>query len=361
MFTNRRIAVLGGGGFKDEYSLLIDGTDEYIECGDRATLDMGTGSFTVACWIKTPTTGGMQFIIQKWEDGAQPGWALKYHAGNKNLYAYVDDATTEISHVGSSSLINGRWFHVAFTLDSTANELYIWANGSLLSTAKSADIGTLSTSSSFRIGADHAGANAFRGTISDAVVYNTNLSASQMKIIYNGREPYNHNEGALTSNLVSWWRMGDGPLDGFGDVNGVIVDNVNTTTTLHLDEDFSATLSGWSANHSLSGGQMTKTNASLLYSNAIMSSLVVGDVVKFTVDTQEINGSNLKAYVGGTQVAIPGTGVSVMYISAGSTNVSIGFNDGDGSIFNSLKVEHISGNAGVMLNMTAADLVGDTP
>ena len=50
-----------------------------------------------------------------------------------------------------------------------------------------------------------------------------------------------------------------------------------------------------------------------------------------------------------------------MYISAGSTNVSIGFNDGDGSIFNSLKVEHISGNAGVMLNMTAADLVGDTP
>ena len=56
--------------------------------------------------------------------------------------------------------------------------------------------------------------------VSEASIYNTALSASQVKTLYNGREPYNHKEGIATGNLTSWYRMGDGRLDGSAQITG---------------------------------------------------------------------------------------------------------------------------------------------
>ena len=48
------------------------------------------------------------------------------------------------------------------------------------------------------------------GPISDVAIYNSALTSSQVKTLYNGREPYNHKEGVASGNLAAWWRMGDG-------------------------------------------------------------------------------------------------------------------------------------------------------
>ena len=65
----------------------------------------------------------------------------------------------------------------------------------------------------------------YKRQISDVAIYNTDLSASQVATIYNGREPYNHKEGVASGNLISWWRMGDGVLDSFP----LAADQVNAT------------------------------------------------------------------------------------------------------------------------------------
>ena len=41
----------GGAGFKDLYSVLFDGADEYIQLGDKSAFDI-TGYLTLAAWVK---------------------------------------------------------------------------------------------------------------------------------------------------------------------------------------------------------------------------------------------------------------------------------------------------------------------
>ena len=73
----------------------------------------------------------------------------------------------------------------------------------------------------------------FKGSLSELFLYNIYLSQSQVKTLYNGREPYNHKEGIASANLVAWYRMGDGTLDRVeltGTENVVISDMAHPST-----------------------------------------------------------------------------------------------------------------------------------
>ena len=79
----------------------------------------------------------------------------------------------------------------------------------------------------------------FVGKISEIAFYDTALTASQVKTLYNGREPYNHKEGIATGNLKAWWRMGDGIENGAGTtIYDMSVNTNNGTMTNMAANDF---------------------------------------------------------------------------------------------------------------------------
>ena len=63
------------------------------------------------------------------------------------------------------------------------------------------------------------------------------MSSSQIKTLYNGREPYNHKEGVASSSLIGWWRMGDGTEWGAGTTIYDMSANSNNGTMTNMSAD----------------------------------------------------------------------------------------------------------------------------
>jgi hypothetical protein len=119
-----------------------------------------------------------------------------------------------------------------------------------------------------------------------------------------------------------------------------LVTNPNFTDTgseVAVNGDF-ATDSDWGSNNTISGGQLTKTGTGLSFQE--YAGFSVAKSYKCVIDVAEENGSNFTLYVGGSQFSLD-VGVNTLYIVNGTTNNYLGFNDGLGSIVNSISVKEL--------------------
>jgi hypothetical protein len=207
MFPSRRIAVLGGDAYRDEHSVAFDGTNDNL--GSNFMPNYIHTNATFAMWIKMGDFTSTQSLgahnSKRWYFGFN-GTDGMIGIANANK----DDITITPTPVA------GEWLHYAVTaIDGTAT-LYIngVAQGDTLSYTQAS---ATNPDAGFYIGerlnalstADVTAQTPMNCSISDVVQYNVGLTASDIKTIYNGREPFNHKEWAKTSNCVQWLRMGD--------------------------------------------------------------------------------------------------------------------------------------------------------
>ena len=62
MFASRRVAVLGGDDFRDEYSLAFDGTNDHIRVSST-TYDTDGGNVSFVFWVKRAELGAIHIIM----------------------------------------------------------------------------------------------------------------------------------------------------------------------------------------------------------------------------------------------------------------------------------------------------------
>jgi len=240
MFTSRRIATMGGDKFRDEFSLAFDGTNDYVETSlNGNTFD---GDFTISAWVKNESEDIYHSIFSHYEDS------------NNYMQLYIPKSSvTSANKAGFSAKIGGTnyyvtgatqifattdWVHVVFTQDDGANAQVLYVDGvadqdetrdMAMDYAGTTYIGRLSSGSS----------HIHQGNISEIAIYDTALSASQVKTLYNDREPYNHKEGIASSNLKAWYRMGDGLENHSGTtIYDMSVNSNNGTMTNMAADDF---------------------------------------------------------------------------------------------------------------------------
>ena len=215
MFPSRRIITSGGDVFRDEYSLAFDGTDDYLNCGD--VLDIGTADFTLSIWAKA-SDWDTKNLVAKHVSGNT--WRWQTDNNNPPTMRYYGYTGGEFvgTYIGNTSGINldllqNQWVHFVLSNDRSGNTVgYI--NGQY-DDSDSSDATDITNSGNLTIGAFGAGSPS-EISISEVAIYNKALSGSEVKTMYNSREPYNHKESSFVSNLVGWWRMGDGIEGGAG-------------------------------------------------------------------------------------------------------------------------------------------------
>ena len=208
MLGARKIAVMGGDAFRDENSVLFDGTDDYFTKASVSGLPSGN-DITISSWVKFNSTKfRSHFRI----------WG-RDEADNNLIFRITDSPSPKLSILSYNSsesanssltLVQDQWYHLAVSITSKAAILYIdgVADGTQTFTTNFAHENEVTIG---KYGTDYGG-----GHISEVAVYDIGLSASQIKTLYNGREPYNHREGILSSNLKGWYRFGDGTEGGSG-------------------------------------------------------------------------------------------------------------------------------------------------
>jgi len=95
-----------------DYSIYFNGTDEYVNCGSDASLDI-ENDITVSAYIKT-TTNTSSVIISKYNGSAYAGWLIGV---NIEGYAYFSGRSgggqNDYHSVASTTIINDdKWHHV---------------------------------------------------------------------------------------------------------------------------------------------------------------------------------------------------------------------------------------------------------
>ena len=110
----------------------------------------------------------------------------------------------------------------------------------------------------------------------------------------------------------------------------------DTAITEQLTNGNFANTSTWSAAQNISGGQLTKTNTALVTQSIAL--LQAGSEYIVTVDVDTI-GAAVQVYVGGTSSSNLVLGQQTIFITAGTTDLLVGFNNGNSStVINSISL-----------------------
>ena len=371
MFPKRRIT-MGGDVFRDEHSVIFDGTNDYISIGANAALYPNDADWAISFWFKS-TNAEEDFIVSGGDENDKGFFQFKLKgnaSGEIRCFLYDKDNTQELAfNTAATGLNDGAWHHFAYTLDWSAKKGYAYVDGVLSQSAANTNVVTLANDDDgIHIGKKYnASSKYFTGSVSEMAIYNRFLSASEVTQIYNGGEPFNHMDSSFKSNLQGWWRMGDGALDSFGD-NGLIDDEVDPTIggEIIVNGTFTGNTSPWSLG---SPWAYDDNNVTCSANNNNLSqdiSAVAGETYKVKV--------SITAYTSGTLICDLGGSEDIRLIFDQSTNNNmVGYltalNTNDlrfyggafrGTIDN-ITVYKVFGTPGIMMNMSQSNYTGDTP
>jgi hypothetical protein len=200
-----------------ERSIVFDGTDDYVDCGNNSNLNVTT-NFTVGTWmnansIQASVDSGILGKITV-NDGYQ-GYML-WFTSNKNVVLYIRG-----NYISSTfSLNSDTWYYVVGTYNGTTASLYI--NG-ILNTSTNISVIANPTASNFWVGRYEftSGSRNFTGKIASAQLYNRTLSATEIL--------QNYYQGNIVTNGLIM-NLDAGNLISYGGTGTSWKDLTNTTT-----------------------------------------------------------------------------------------------------------------------------------
>jgi len=149
-FTQSKTANVGSGFF--------DGTDDVLNIADDASLDFGTGDWTVECWFnQTKALSDYQTLWSKYASNV--GYYIFTTSAGKILLGISNVSST----TSTATFSLNTWHHLAVTKYSGV--LYVWLDGVQIATLTSAS--SLDNSTPFLIGNINGFSRFFGGYISD--------------------------------------------------------------------------------------------------------------------------------------------------------------------------------------------------
>ena len=151
------------------YSTYFDGSGDYLSVPDDASLDLGTGDFTLEAWVRMDSTSGNRIIFERYTSGNNGSFQL-YYRDTGNSIAFWTVADGVIAQDPSSSTIKvGFWHHIVATRESGTLKLYV--DGSQVASASCTT--NFDSTLSLTVGAQvSTGTNYFGGYISDCRIVN---------------------------------------------------------------------------------------------------------------------------------------------------------------------------------------------
>jgi hypothetical protein len=214
--------------------LSCDGTN-YLVGGDWATLDFGTGDFSIEYWTQhTGSANNDQSLIAK-RNGGAAGWEVRQSYGISEVVFIIDDATTEISCTTTGDALpnDGGKHHVAITVDRIADEVRVFVDAVEVG-GSPFDISTLTGSvdnaNNFNVFANSTGGfiHEADGLVDDLRMWSDERTGTEITANYQSEL-----DMTITQpNLVGYWKMNGttSAVLGGGTTNDAILASTNDLT-----------------------------------------------------------------------------------------------------------------------------------
>ena len=187
--------------------LLYSANAQYFSIADASQTGLDiTGSFTFAVWLnQTSTTSGVS-LMDKGSDAYSCNLSA---ADGGTLNTYVGSQFHNQLPIGADLASTGKWFHLCWVFDDTANTSSVYLNGNLVNVvAKTVSPGTNSTQ--FSLGYRPAEAT-FNGLMKDSAIWNVALTPLQIKSLAMGVDlsEYAYRPNSVSTQPTSWWKLNE--------------------------------------------------------------------------------------------------------------------------------------------------------
>lgn len=230
-------------GVANRFSLQFDGVDEYVDLANPANLRFVSGGvdqpFSVSVWAKMVEATRFRFIT-KGNMNDDYEWLFTINSLDRvSVFLYGNAAgTVYLQKRGNATITadEGSWHHYLFTYDGSANGagILMYRDSALIS-ASSIPAGVYTAMNEgedvARIASAKDDSYYAEGKMDEIMVFDKELTVAEINELYNGGTPPIAVESlSMFSNIINWWRMGDGIHD-FPTMIDQIDQNCNGTLT----------------------------------------------------------------------------------------------------------------------------------
>lgn len=121
-------------------SLFLDGTNDVVTTNRDNTASIGTGAFTLECWIRATGAQTGRMISAQVAGTTNPVIAFRVDSGGSLTFIIRNNAGTGLlvltSSTGLVAMNDTQWYHAAATRDGS-NNVNIWLDGSSVASSTS--------------------------------------------------------------------------------------------------------------------------------------------------------------------------------------------------------------------------------
>lgn len=184
-------------------ALAFSGTNAYVRIEDADDLDM-TSNYTLECWFKADSFGGLRGLITKYQDNGTNGYLLRLTGSDLDF----DQLTTS-----GLNLEAGRWYHAAAVNSNGARHLYL---DGVEQTLSGFSYTVQANSDPLCLGIDYLVDNSryFAGQMDEARVWNVARSGAEI------RDAMHRELTGSESGLVAYYRFNEGSGTALADITG---------------------------------------------------------------------------------------------------------------------------------------------
>jgi len=210
------------------YALQFDGLLDKIDCG-VSPFDETTGDITISAWVKrTAAAASYAPIVSATQgvSGATTQFSFQFYGNSLSLFwKGLGGTDLEIVPTSAFTVANDVWYLINFVRTGTTGRFYVNGNFIHLSTKTYNDLYSTGIPN-LSIGAWWFSSNAgVAGSISNVALWNTSLSAVELREVYNEGRPSNLNNFSGTA-PIHWWQLGEN--SSFDGNNWIVADEKGT-------------------------------------------------------------------------------------------------------------------------------------
>ena len=116
--------------FSEGWSNYFDGSGDYLTVADNAAFQVGSGAFTLECWVYLTTTG-TDIRIYSYQPASGTASVMNLYRLATNVFALAlrdSGGSGYTEYTTTSTVLANTWYHVAAARDASGN-IAIWVNG----------------------------------------------------------------------------------------------------------------------------------------------------------------------------------------------------------------------------------------
>jgi len=162
-------------------SVIFDGINDYVDCGNGNSINFGTGDFTVEVWARRDTNATINLrLLSKGADSDLAATAGFCFFGSDTLLSFAVNPNAARTIINAATYSVGEWFQVIGLIQRGVS-MRTYKNAILVSSTTAPSGSVSNASLNLNIGRNVFGANLYwPGNVAIVRIYNKALSANEV-------------------------------------------------------------------------------------------------------------------------------------------------------------------------------------